>query len=258
MVYKDYCKLFQQVTGSFHFQGKVWRSFRSEMKNITATEIMDRYRICTEIMDRYRICNSPVVLAPSVPSCIPDNRNWGDERKETGNNPMKTTLNTTSTDISFNAGQSDAAKARDFLMSEFDNLTRYEWKDAKREVIAKLYNLNAPMIPDTSQEIIDAFKNGDILIDQKKVDNQTEYFKTRSSGNYYDDYEDGIDSRYFGVTFTKLPKEDRKGFVAAMEEYSKLKTDTKRKLAILDPEAGLEVLTAFEAWTPTLATDTAH
>lgn len=178
-----------------------------------------------------------------------------------GINPMKTM--TTSTDLTINtsAQPSDASKARDFLMSEFRDMTRYSWNEPRIATMRKLYNIDAPTIPQTSQEIIDAFKNGDVVIDQAKVDKQTKYFANREEfddDEMFDLDDNHISSRYYGVTFTKLPKPDRKGYDAAVLAFEKMKTDTKRKLAILDPEAGLDVLTAFEAWQPTLETATAH
>lgn len=257
--------LWHYYTGTHHFRGKAWKIMR-RMKNITATQITDQCnKICNPPMYVGTIVcdppNNPCSLAPlPCAPCPPtDGFQFGLSK---GNNPMSTYKTTaTSTDVSLNIApaQSDSSKARDFLMSEFDNLTRYEWRDEKRNSFAKLYNLNSPTVPRTSQEIVDAFKNGDVLIDQKKVDKQTAFFKARDNDEDFDeDYESEIGSRYYGVTFTKLPKEDRKGYDKAIEAYDKMKTDTKRKLAILDPEAGLEVLTAFEAWQPTLATASAH
>lgn len=182
-----------------------------------------------------------------------------------GTSPMK--MNTLSTDLTINtsAAPSDAMKQREYLLSELNARTRYSWKDPVLKALAEKFHLNAPTIPETSAEIIDAFKNGDVTIDQKKVDAQTKFFAARAKDEDFDmddyDCEDSngtyIGGRYYGVTFTKLPVSDRPGYNAAVKEYQALTTATERKINIMSPEDGLAALMAFEAWLPTAA-DTKH
>lgn len=170
--------------------------------------------------------------------------------------PMKTM--TTSTDITFQTPPSEAAVAREYLLSELNERTRYSYRDPVYPRLRKMFNLDAPAIPETSQEIIDAFKNGRVEIDQKKVDAQTKYFAARKNDEDYDDDFDSYDenshhigSRYYGVKFLDLPIADRKGFDAAVTAYEKAKKDVKSTIMVFGPEKGLEALTALEDWTPT-------
>lgn len=149
---------------------------------------------------------------------------------------------------------SDTSKMRDYLIGRLSAMTGvYEWNDPMLSTLAKKFNLNAPLRPTTSQGIIDAFKNGKVTIDQAKVDKQTKYFAARAADLDYDDddYEDGITSQYFGITFTDLPVADHKGYEAAKEAYLKAKQDTKDTIMIADPSDGLAALKALQEWTPT-------
>jgi hypothetical protein len=173
-----------------------------------------------------------------------------------GNNPMyhaKINAPQANAAVIATAGKSDDQLKREFLMEEFNNSYRYDWNLPKLGELRKLYNIDAPKAPRTSQEIIDAFKNGDIEIDQAKVDKQTKYFAAREDDDEdYDDlYESGISDRYFGITFTKLPKEDVQGFRKARAEYEALVQDTKRTIMVADPSDGLAALKALENWKPT-------
>ena len=219
-------------------------------------------RLVKQMIDKHEIELAPLPCTAPVPCDYRTDTH--PYYKQEGINPMYTASAKTSasvTDVSINmvAPVSDAAKQREFLIKEFDNLYRYTWQTTQYEALTKQFNIGAPKLPKSSQEIIDAFKNGRVEIDQKKVDKQTAFFKNRDyDDDFDDDYEDGITGRYFGIKFLDLPVADRKGFEAAVAEFDKAKTDLRRKLHIVDPEAGLEALTAFADWKPTPKTDTVH
>lgn len=167
---------------------------------------------------------------------------------------MKTSTTISSAEIEISAPPSDASKMRDYLIGRLSDMTgRFEWNDPMFSTLAKKFNLNAPKRPTTSQAIIDAFKNGKVTIDQAKVDKQSKYFAARAADEDFDDddYEDGITSQYFGITFTDLPVADHKGYEAAKEAYLKAKQDTKDTIMIADPSDGLAALKALQEWTPT-------
>jgi len=157
--------------------------------------------------------------------------------------------------VILNAPPSDESSQRQFLLNELCEMTRYEWQDKKVAALVKLYNLNAPKYPKTTQELIDAFKNGKVAIDEKKVALNAAYLNDDADevSDRYDDDDNYVGERYYGITFTDLPVADRKGYEKALGEYRKLVVDTKRKLAILSPAAGLDALIAFEAWMPVKA-----
>lgn len=166
---------------------------------------------------------------------------------------------TTMSGVSMNvtAPPSDTSKMRDYLMSRLtDIIGRYDWRRPIHGKLRKQFNLDAPVIPLTSQEIIDAFKNGKVSIDQKKVDKQTAYFKAKKLEQDFDDFDDdfdydGISNRYYGVTFTDLPVADRKGYDEAGKAYEQAILSAKDDIAVLDPKDGLAALKALENWTPT-------
>lgn len=176
-------------------------------------------------------------------------------KQEQGNNPMRNETASISSATVINA-VSDESKQRDFLLSELNEKVQYSWRDEVYSKLKKMFNIGAPIVPQTSQELIDAFKNGKVTIDQKKVDRNAKYWASRMKDEYFDDddsdfCEGDVYERFFGVTFTDLPVEDRKGYDAAVEAYDKAKTATKRKIMIGTPAEGLDALIALENWQPT-------
>lgn len=172
-----------------------------------------------------------------------------DYQQEQGNNPMRIETNSATAIVS--AIKSDEAIQRDYLLDELRKLTDYTWKDTKFEVLRELFNMDAPIYPRTSQELIDAFTNGKVTIDQTKVDANTKFFAGVSDDGYYDDEGCGKSSRFYGITFTDLPVADRKGYEAATAAYAKAQQDTKRTIIVSSPADGLAALVALEAWMPT-------
>lgn len=179
--------------------------------------------------------------------------------KQEGNNPMYNTKATSAlSSLTINAPEacSDEMTQRDYLLSELKQMAYRSWDEGhKLTKLRKQFNLDAPMYPATSQGIIDAFKNGKVVIDQAKVDRQTAFFA--ASGNKQDDlWEEDIRSKYFGITFTDLPVADAAGYKAAHAAYEAEQKLTERTIHIASPADGLKALLAFEAWMPTPATTT--
>lgn len=224
------------------------------VNNITATAITNKLNdlCCTQPCAVATYAHLPIATCPPSGQMNYINGQWIHQQE--GINPMKTSTTISSADISISAPPSDISKMRDYLISRLSEQTgRYEWNDPKYSEFAEKFNLNAPKRPATSQGIIDAFKNGKVTIDQAKVDKQTKYFAARDGDfeDYEDDYDNGITSQYFGITFTDLPVADRKGYDAAVVAYNKAKQDTKDTIMIADPVDGLAALKALQEWTPT-------
>lgn len=179
-------------------------------------------------------------------------------KQEQGNNPMrdydyacKTSANVATATV-IQAASTEVSDQRAYLLRRFEELTRYEWNDSKTQAMSEMFNLGAPKFPKTSQELLDAFKNGKFTVDQKKVDANTAYYADHSEDEDFDDNcMSGSWAQFFGVTFTDLPVADRKGYDAAMAAYRKLKQDTKDAIMIGTPAEGLAALKAFELWMPT-------
>lgn len=169
---------------------------------------------------------------------------WTDNEQQ-GNNPMRIETNSATAVVS--AVRSDEAIQRDYLMAEFSRLTAYDQKFGE---LREFFNIDAPKYPKDTQTLIDAFKDGKIVIDQAKVDANTKLL-SGEGGRSYDDADDYVGGRFYGLTFTALPTPDYKGWEAAKEAYEALKTATKRKIIVGSPADGLAALEALEAWTPT-------
>lgn len=182
-------------------------------------------------------------------------------RKEEGNNPMimsktcsPSTAAASSVSINVPETPSDEMKQRDYLLTQLKDMTRYEWNDDFwiGRCFSKLrekYNIGASSIPKTTQEVIDAFKNKRVEIDQKMVDKQTAYFKARDEHSDDYEYESGIESRYYGLKFLDLPVADHKGYEKATQDLRDLVKKTEREIYIFSPEHGLKALMDLEAHT---------
>lgn len=191
----------------------------------------------------------------------------GEVIQEEGNNPMimskaipasNTSLSSISLSMSDDR-KSDEMTQRDYLLGELRTMTRYDWQDKKQTMLLKMFNIDAPMYPKSSQELIDAFKNGKFTVDQAKVDKNTKYFSKQTMDvTDYDDEDSDFSRRFFGITFTDLPVADRTGWETAKDEYRKAQKDTERKIQIGSPADGLAALVAFEAWMPSNAPTTVH
>lgn len=200
---------------------------------------------------------------PCVTPCveIPFGSFPGEVIKQEGNNPMyNTKTSTASADITINATKSlsDEMLQRQYLLDELTKMTRWEWQEgSKLSKIKKMFNLDAPIRPKTSAEFLAAITANAYTVNQAKVDAQTKYFAAREDNEDEDDlWAEGITNQYYGITFTSLPVEDRKGYETAEIQYRTMLKTTERTIHIASPADGLAALAAFEAWMPTPATTT--
>lgn len=258
-------KLWQDTVGSNSFQGKAWKLMRDQ-DNITASQILNRYE---SMMNTYSLgdckCTAPPIPEKKLREVYDDHGNllryeWI-ENNEEGNNPMimsktcsPSTAAASSVSINVPETPSDEMKQRDYLLTQLKDMTRYEWNDDFwiGRCFSKLrekYSIGAPSIPKTTQEVIDAFKNKRVEIDQKMVDKQTAYFKARDEHSDDYEYESGIESRYYGLKFLDLPVADHKGYEKATQDLRDLVKKTEREIYIFSPEHGLKALMDLEAHT---------
>lgn len=197
---------------------------------------------------------------PAYPPCIEMPYGYFDneiQNKEKGNNPMAYDTKTTSAVASIIQTSSDESKQREYLLKEYDNLVRYRWQMPFFKKLQEMFNIDAPTTPETAQALIDAFKNGTVSIDQKKVDRQTKFFASKELDFADDDIDfdihGSIHSKWYGITFTGMPKADRKGYDTAIAELDTLIINTKRAIIVGTPAEGLAALIALENFTPSNA-----
>lgn len=188
----------------------------------------------------------------------------GSRKEEEGNNPMSrfddvcyaapksaVTAGAMAITVQAPAVPSDEMTQRKFLMEELSKFDRYEWQaGSATSALRKLFNLDAPKYPATSQALLDAFKSGAFEVDQAKVDKNAKLLELDDEDRY-DDEDDFVGERFYGIKFTGLPVPDQKGFDAAKAALEALKVDTKRSIMVGSPADGLAALKALEAWTPT-------
>lgn len=171
-------------------------------------------------------------------------------QNQQGTNPMGYEIKTTAAVASIINSATDESKQRDFLLEELRRFSPYDWRTPFDAELHKMFNIDAPRAPRSSQELLDAFKAGAISIDQKKVDMNTAY--NAGDGSCEDDDGEYVGAQYYGITFTTLPIEDRKGYTKAKEEFDAAKVDTKRTIMIGTPAEGLAALKALESWKTTV------
>lgn len=256
---------------------------RYSLKNLTATEISNRFNTVkakynppafavAAIDDMYdRVCCPPIVykdpysLGCCTATTLANPANvWDDwhqyneetpplATKKTGNNPMIKS-NTTTTDVTINATQpSDAMLQRDFLLKEFTEKYSSWRRNEQESDLAEMFNLNAPTKPSSWAELTAAIAGGKFKFDQAKFDRKVAEWMSDEDMTLEEATK--IVAEGFGmfgfVTFTDLPKADRKGYDAALLEFRLAKEATKQDIMILDPKDGLLALRALDAWKPT-------
>lgn len=218
------------------------KDFRKAVKTLKAANIPGPYMA---VQSPIELGNCPTATT----ACTPIS---GYKEQKQGNNPMRVTE--TSATVSVAAAVSDESKQRDYLLSELDETVRYSWNDPKYAALRKQFNIDTPKVPETSQEILDAFSTGAFTVDQKKVDSATKWAKRYESDDDFDDEYEGQSSRFYGITFTGMPVADRKGYDAAVAAYDKAKKDTKRAIIVGSPADGLAALISLETWAPATGT----
>lgn len=221
-------------------------------KNITATEVQDRYDSWVEKMTYPPIATLSNCTTATTPYSVVYCENGYPHKvpqQEKGNNPMR--FEQTSAIATIQAAPSETAVQRDWLLKQLKDYTQYEWRAPKVQELTELFNLNAPKFPKGSQALLDAFTNGKFTVDQKKVDANTKSFSD-SDIDDEDDF-DGhgyVSERFYGITFTDIPVADRKGYGAALEAYRAMVESTEATIVIGTPAEGLAALQALKLWTP--------
>lgn len=253
LVYSKYIKAYKMknITTPFNPPTRVVDSIKSDMYDTLCYPTPVIPPKCYDNSSTLRLGNctaaTPCVEGPSG-YCL-------SKAIKTGNKPMLTNkMTSTSTDITINAPseKSDAMIQRDFLMSEFAEKFN-SWR--RSDIADKLrdqFNLNAPTRPQNWADLLAAIAGGKFTFDQKKFDLRVSSLMDDSDISLADATKEiSDDYGMFGfVTFTDLPKADRKGYDAAMLAFEAAKTQTKQDIMILDPKDGLAALRALEAWTP--------
>lgn len=199
------------------------------------------------------VCTNPCPPATTASSdwCKPIDY---DKPQQKGNNPMATTMTATSLNIAI--PKSDEMAQRDYLISEFSK--EFEgWRDPMQTKLSKMFNLNAPKTPATAEDLVAAIKGGKFTIDPKLDEKRRKrYEEVIEEDDFEGTYEEFLihwygTSPFQGMTFTDLPKADRKGYDAAYKQWEDAKRDARTKLMILPPTEGLDLLLSLRNWTPT-------
>lgn len=202
-------------------------------KDVTATEIEKRYR---ELAATY----------------------WpASATKQPGIKPMayNNSPTTAAVSLSVETTKSESQTQREYILSRLEGLkSRWDvFPDELRQKMRKLFNLDARTYPAKPQDLVAAITAGKFTLDQKKIDKvnamQAEYEASHSEDvdpdYYWDDY-----STLGFITFTDLPKADRKGYDAAMTAY----TDDWQKVKDLTMTGNIAdamaAVQALENWTP--------
>lgn len=168
---------------------------------------------------------------------------------EKGNNPMNTAI---VTGLTITAPKSDDMEMRSFLQKELSMFD--SWRDTTHHRLRKLFNIDAPKAPQNAEELIAAIKDGKYELDAKRLDKLHKRAEEAVEDGDYDSVEDYINAYsgpFDGLKFTDLPQADRKGYDAAVKEWSKVKEEARLKLAIIPPTDGLDLLLSLKTWTPT-------
>lgn len=136
--------------------------------------------------------------------------------------------------------QSDTAKKIEYLLGRVNDV----YESFRYKVLSKMFNMDEFGKPKTHEQLIEAIKNGDFEIDEKKAAKEKEYVEKYGYAGY---------DPYYAIKFTKLPTPDRDGFEAAKAELKKARQQVRDIIAVKSADEGLEALQAFEAWTPSNA-----
>lgn len=230
---------------------------RAEAKHHYRNYIMN-YKIPT-------IATSICTISPCVsfsdckPAATPKPPGWAhmhsyNEEQESNLMAYDTKNTTTAAVASIINAASDESKQREFLLGELKRFAPYDWRaaDAISDTLRKMFNIDAPKAPRGSQELLDAFKAGAFTVDQAKVNLNTKYTSGQWDDSSYDEDDNYIGERYYGITFTTLLIEDTKGYEQALAEFQAARTDTIRTIMIGTPTEGLAALKALESWKTTV------
>lgn len=213
---------------------------RTEIKamNLTATEV--------RLREANLSCYGKDILfgnCEAATPCYPA----GYKDLQKGNNPMR--IDNTTATAYVTSEKSDSTISREWLLKR---LSEYEgWRNPKIAELRKLFNMDAKYVPGTAKALIDAIKNDKFKMDQKKLDYLTDEME---QSNRFDTAEDYMEeygySPFYAMIFTDLPKSDEKGYVTALDDFSKALKATKDTIMVKSPDDGLAALQALDAWVP--------
>lgn len=168
--------------------------------------------------------------------------------KEQGNNPMKTEYTTATATIT--TAPSEVSTQRNYLFDRL-NAQTFSYRDPKYKELKKLFNIDAPESPQNGADMIAAIQGGKFTVDDKKFARAAKARADSEDCHGYDEDGEYIFTMWYGVTFTDLPKADRKGYDAAVSAYQAQIETVRDTIMIGTPAEGLAALTALKLWTPT-------
>jgi hypothetical protein len=190
-------------------------------------------------------CTSATTPAPILAKTCNGNVEWV-YPQEKGNNPMRTTYESTTANAVITAAKSDEAIQREYLINRLD-ASACSWRNPKYAELREFFHLDDDSTPKTAKELIDAIKSDKFTLDEKKLK------RLEQDSEDLDDDDDDFDSRFYGPFYGIIfegPKPDRKGYDKAIKEYSKAREDARDTIMIGTPAEGLAALKALEDWKP--------
>lgn len=179
-------------------------------------------------------------------------------KKEEGNNPMRYDTVTVAPSISIEAGATEAATQREYLLKRLDKIERSFAYGPKWHAIREIFGYGKAEGPRNFKELIDAIKNGKYTIDPKVEKRLARHLEAAADGEYDLDGDDYYFGMTEGIKWTDFPGPDYEGMRAANEAVDAKAKEVKDAIMIQDPKDALADLQAFENWMPTKATDTAQ
>jgi len=230
-LYRNMWKRFSKTYSTGDMECNVWEFCDNEFLNVREKQL-DKYKIAPPMPKcAPPISNSfstilgmtaSVMVVDECTQAAPCKLNWAKN-----NNKEDTMTCTTYNEIE---------ATRKYLASRLQD-ARY----VVREALSKQFNLNKPNRPVDYKTLIDAIKNGQYTLDEKRT--------SQIDGFVADDdwYGDALD----GIKWTLPNMPDRDGYKLADEAASKAYTAAKDIIFTGDAAAGLKALQDFEGFTYT-------
>jgi len=186
------------------------------------------------------------LVSEQCAAVTPKSVGWFNQKE--GNNPMRAyseTYAVAPTAIASINVPSDEAKKIDYLNGRARDI-RNTFRDT---TIRKMFHFDGQTLPMTYRQLIDAIKNDEFEIDEKRAKRIDARFAEYQNGDEsWFDY-----SAFDGLTFTGFPEPDKDGYAAAQKELKAEYQKVKDAIAILDAETALAAVQAFEEWKPSNA-----
>lgn len=179
-------------------------------------------------------------------------------KKEEGKNPMRYDSVTVAPSISIEAGATETATQREYLLKRLSKIeSSFSYGD-KWHKMRDFFGYGKAAGPSNFKELIDAIKNGKYTIDPKVEKRLERHLEAAADGDYDLDEEGYYFGMAEGIKWTDFPGPDYEGMRAANEAVGAKAKEVKDAIMIQDPKDALIALQAFENWMPTKATDTVH